>query len=101
MDDEGTIVRLETSELSWTAADDGGLEVTGEVSNASTETVTDAAVGIVLKDDRDQVLAGAYSVNVGVLAPGETRPFVTAYPGTPHIDPAVVASAEAAASARQ
>ena len=98
MVDDGTIVRLETSEVSWMAGDDGGLEVSGEVSNASTETVTGATVGIVLKDDRDRVLAGAYSVNVGDLAPGETLPFVTAYPGTPQIDPAVVASAAAAAS---
>ena len=58
MDDDGTIVRLETSELSWKAADDGGLEVSGEVSNPSTGTVTGATVGIVLKDARDQVIAG-------------------------------------------
>jgi hypothetical protein len=101
MDDDGTIVAIETNDLSWTAADDGGLEVSGEVSNPSTATVTDATVGIVLKDARGQVVAGVYSVDLGELAAGETRLFVTAYPGTPPIDPAVVASADAAASARR
>jgi hypothetical protein len=101
MDDDGTIVRLETRDLSWMAADNGGLEVSGEVSNASTRTVTDATVGIVLKDARGQVVAGVYSVDVGELAAGETRRFVTAYPDTRPVDPAVVASADAAASARR
>ena len=73
MDDDGTIVRLETSDLSWIDADDGGLGVSGEVSNAFDGTVTGATVGIVLKDARGQVLAGAYSVDLGELAPGETR----------------------------
>jgi len=101
MDDDGTIVRLETRDLSWMAADNGGLEVSGEVSNASTRTVTDTTVGIVLKDARGQVVAGVYSVDVGELAAGETRRFVTAYPDTRPVDPAVVASADAAASARR
>ncbi len=101
MDDDGTLVPLETNDLSWTVADGGGLEVSGNVGNTSTGTVTDATVGIVLKDARGQVVGGVYSVDLGELAAGETRPFVTAYPGTPPIDPAIVAGAEAAASARR
>ena len=101
MEDDGTIVALEASDLSWTTADDGGLEVSGEVSNPSTGAVTNGTVGIVLKDARGQIVAGAYSVDLGELAAGETRSFVTAYPGTPPINPADVASAEAAASATQ
>lgn len=101
VEDDGTIVALEASDLSWTTADDGGLEVSGEVSNPSTGVVTNGTVGIVLKDARGQIVAGAYSVDLGELAAGETRSFVTAYPGTPRINPADVASAEAAASATQ
>jgi hypothetical protein len=101
MDEDGTLVPLETNDLSWTIADGGGLEVSGNVSNTSTGTVTDATVGIVVKDARGQVVAGVYSVDLGDLAAGESRPFTTAYPGTPPIDPAIVAGAEAAASGRR
>jgi hypothetical protein len=87
--------------VEWTPSDDGGLSVSGRIENQSTAAVSGAYVCVVLKDDREEVLAAVYDVAVGPLDAGESRTFDTGYPGTPHVESSDVAFAEAVAIGRE
>jgi hypothetical protein len=95
--DEHGRVALSVADVEW-RAEDGGLVVSGRVENPSTNAVGETYAAIVLRNDRDEILAAVYDVAIGPLGPGESRAFDTAYPGTPPIDPAEVASADAVAT---
>jgi hypothetical protein len=91
-------VPLEVKNLDWSPTEDGGVTVSGQVENASTEAVREASVAVLLRNDSGEILAAVYDVAIGPLAAGDSRPFDTAYPGTPPVDPAEVAAADAVAS---
>lgn len=92
------VVPLQIANLSLSGTPDGGVNVSGVVTNSSDTPVSEATLGVVLKDAAGDIVGGAYDVAVGGLAPGATRSFETAYPGTPPIDAADVATVEGAAS---
>jgi hypothetical protein len=86
---------LAVDDVKWTSSDDEGVVVSGRIENQSTAAVSEAYVCVVLKGDRQDILAAVYDVAVGPLDAGEARTFDTAYPGTPHVEPRDVATAEA------
>ena len=91
-------VTLGIAALSWRGVEDGGLEVSGTITNATNASVRESTVGIVLRDAAGELLGGVYDIALGPLDAGESRVFVTDYPATPPIVVADVASAEAAAA---
>lgn len=91
-------VTLGIAALSWRGVEDGGLEVSGTITNATNASVRESTVGIVLRDAAGELLGGVYDIALGPLDAGESRVFVTDYPATPPIVAADVASAEAAAA---
>lgn len=95
--DEDGLVALDVADVQWTS-DDDGVVISGRVENPSANAVREAYAAVVLRNDRDEILAAVYDVAIGPLGPGESRPFDTAYPGTPPVDPDEVAIADAVAS---
>ncbi len=94
---DGPVVPLEVSDVTWRAGPDDGLAVEGRVVNSTARPVADAAVAVIVRDAGGRILGGAYDVGVGPLEPGASVAFSTAYPGTPPVDPATVATADAIA----
>jgi hypothetical protein len=88
---------LEVSDLSWTGTPNGDtLSLSGMVTNPSRTEVTNGVVGVIFLDAAGAIVGGLYdNVQVGKLAPGETRKFQTKYPGTGPLDPTAVASVRA------
>jgi hypothetical protein len=97
-DDDDRPVALTVADVDWTTTDDGGVVVSGRVENPSTDAITDAKAAVVLRNDRDEILAAVYDVAVGPMAAGESRTFDTAYPGTPPVDADDVATVVAIAT---
>ena len=91
------VMPLDVSAITWEANTNGSVRVSGEVANTTHLAVHDVAVAVVLRGDAAQVLAGAYDVSLGSLEPGASATFSTDYPGTPMIDVALIATAEASA----
>jgi hypothetical protein len=98
--DEDGLVALDVADVHWTS-DDDGVVISGRVENPSANAVREAYAAVVLRNDRDEILAAVYDVAIGPLGPGESRPFDTAYPGTPPVDPDEVAIADAVASGKR
>ena len=92
------IVLLTVTDLTWGQAEDGGLLVRGRVSNETGLTVADVRVGVVLRDRAGSALGGLYDASIGTMTAGSVREFVSDYPGTPPVEPADVATAEAVAA---
>jgi hypothetical protein len=91
-------VPLEVAAVEWTSTGDGGVAISGRVENPSADPTRAASVAVVLRNDRDEILAAVYDVAIGPLGAGESRTFETAYPGTPPVDPDEVATADAVAT---
>ena len=99
--EDATLHPLAVDGIEWSSSDDGGVIVSGRIANQTTADVSEAYVCVVLKDNREEVLAAVYDVAVGPLEAGESRTFDTGYPGTPPVEPGDVGVAEAVAIGRE
>jgi hypothetical protein len=91
-------VMANVSDMQWRRSPDGGIEVSGTVTNSGPNPVLDGVVCVVLRDVSNRVLGAVYDpATIGTLLPNMQASFTAAFPGTAPIDPKAIHKTEAIA----